>query len=161
MDKQKVSKESFDAYRAWLKFIRKAHPKLSEGLVKSTLYSYCAAMASDGTNGLGCYTSDATIADDLELYDYRSVAPYRHEAMRLGWFVWNGERKGRAKVLDIAIPADEPNGSGRENSPPVTEHDPGATSLLRCSACKPLLDSGVSLEKIVDLHTGRLGVSDA
>jgi hypothetical protein len=104
---EKVSKASFKAYRDWQRYIKRARPKLSKGLKKSTLVAYCLSMAVDGTNGLGCYTSDATIADELDMYDYKSVSPYRNEALRLGWFVWTGEMHSRSRVLDIAIPADD------------------------------------------------------
>jgi hypothetical protein len=116
---QKVSKDSFKAYRDWHRYILKAKPKLSDGHTKATLLAYCFAMASHGANGLGCYASDRVIAGELGMYDFRSALPYRNEAVRLGWFVWNGKRKGRTKVLDIAIPADNEN--VWTDTPAVTE----------------------------------------
>jgi hypothetical protein len=104
---EKVSKDSFKAYRDWQRYILKTKPKLSPKIRRVTLIAYCLAMASHGTNGLGCYAGDGTVAEELGMYDSKAVRPYRHEAMCLGWFVWNGERRGRAKVLDIAIPADD------------------------------------------------------
>ncbi len=138
---QKVTPESFKAYRDWGRYILKAKPKLGRGHTKATLIAYCFAMASHGTNGLGCYASDGVIAEELGMYDFRSVLPYRNEALRLGWFVWNGERRGRAKVLDIAIPADDET-SINVDVPAVTEtprvsadgHVPG--NLVDCPACQ-------------------------
>lgn len=89
------------------RYILKTRPKLSAGCTRPTLLLYCFAMASHGINGLDCFASDATVAEELGMYDYRSVRPYRLEAVKLGWFVWTGKRHGRAKVLDISIPADD------------------------------------------------------
>jgi len=69
MDK-KVSAESFKAYRDWQRYILASEPKLepiktkrgTRPRSKLRLLAYCFAMASHGTNGLGCYASDATIA---------------------------------------------------------------------------------------------------
>jgi hypothetical protein len=130
----KVSKESFKAYRDWQRYILRATPKLSEGCTKPTLIAYCFAMAFHGGNGIGCYASDARIAKELGMYDDRSVRPYRHEALRLGWFVWTGEKKGRTQVLDIAIPSDDAGGdfSPRREVPSVTK--PAVTEVPRVSA---------------------------
>lgn len=104
---EKVTRDSFKAYRDWQRYILKTKPELSKGCKRTTLLAYCFAMASHGTNGLGCHAGDGTVAEELGMYDSKAVRPYRHEAMRLGWFAWNGKRKGNAKVLDVAIPADE------------------------------------------------------
>lgn len=155
---EKVSKQSFAAYCAWHKYIKNAEPKLTKGLVKSTLFAYCAAMAVDGTNGLGCYTSDATIARQLGLYDARAVRPYRHEALRLGWFVWTGEMHGRAQVLDIAIP----DGAAITDILTVkpaegAEHD-RSVEPARCPACVPfrqrLADREMTMDQILEAHRG-------
>jgi hypothetical protein len=174
---EKVSKESFKAYRDWQRYILKSEPKLdgietksgTKGRTKLVLVAYCFVMASHGTNGLNCYASDAVIAKELGLYDYRSVRLYRLEALRLGWFAWTGEKKGRSQVLDIAIPADGERGenSSREvipavtrpadtESPAVAEHDawinPEDDDLRDCPACEPLLGSR-SLDELRVIHT--------
>jgi len=107
MDQKATNDGTLKTYRAWQRYILKAKPKLTKGCTAQTLKLYCLAMAFHGRNGIGCYTSDAVIADEMCMYDARSVRPYRHEALRLGWFVWTGKTIGRSQVLDIAIPADE------------------------------------------------------
>jgi hypothetical protein len=108
---QKVTPESFKAYRAWQKYMLATHPKLSNGCTEPTLKLYCFAMASHGANGLGCYASDAVIAKETGKNQAKLIRPYRHEALRLGWFVRTGGTKGRTQVLDIAIPADIESGT--------------------------------------------------
>ena len=156
MDKR-VTKESFAAKREWERYIKNAEPKLSKGLVKSTLFAYCVAMAIDGTNGLGCYTSDATIARQLGMYDARAVRRYRHEALRLGWFVWTGEMKGRSQVLDIAIPEVDKNLSVSTNPVGNAEHDRNVTAD-RCAACRDNVrrayDREMTSAQVVEIHEG-------
>lgn len=159
---EKVSKTSFKAYRDWQRYIRKAHPKLSKGLVKSKLLLYCLAMASDGANGIGCYTSDATIAEDCELYDARSVRPYRHEALRLGWLVWTGEMHGRAQVLNIAVPevgesAAQPKRDNMSRLAAPAKHDT-STAPYYCPACEPLISKArrgeLTTAEVLSIHAG-------
>jgi hypothetical protein len=172
---QKVTPESFKAKRDWDSYILKAKPKLTKGCVKSTLVSYCFAMAEKGANGLGCFASDATIADELDLYDYRAVSPYRNEAMRLGWFVWNGKRRGRAKVLDITIPEDgespEIRNSPADDAAPRVSADGHVSGAYEadCPACQEhirKLERGEAdgYPPTWEIHqdaTSRLSVSDA
>ena len=162
----KVSAQSFKTYRDWQRYILKSHPKLTKGCAKATLVAYCFAMSSHGTNGLGCYTSDAVIANELGLYDHRAVRPYRHEALRLGWLAWTGEMKGRSQVLDVAIPEENPG----QDHIRVTSKLAGASNvehidvpLLRhCPACKPNIGRMADSE-IFRIHFSlvRWGVSDA
>jgi len=114
-------------------------------------------MASHGTNGLGCYTSDAKIAGEIGMYEAKRVRPYRHEALRLGWFVSTGEHKGRAEIIDIAIPADAEM-STVVDVPTVTnaKHD-GSKIFADCPGCVPYLDdvSGGKMEarELARIHT--------
>ncbi len=96
---QKVTPESFDAYRAWQKYILSTHPKLPTGFKRATLVAYALAMAIKGTNGLDCFASDSTIAGELEIYRRGLIGNYRRLALELGWFVRTGKRRGRAEVL--------------------------------------------------------------
>ena len=105
---EKTTKQAFKEYRDWQRYILSSNPDLTKGRSKVILIAYCFAMTSHGTYGIGCYASDKLIAGELGMYDQRSVRPYRHEALRLGWLAWNGERKGRAKILSIAIPESKP-----------------------------------------------------
>ena len=167
----KVTKESFTAYRNWQRYIlatRPAIPPRYEGCTRPTLLLYCFVMASHGTNGLGCFASDKTIAEEIGMYDFRSVMWYRRLAVDLGWFVWNGERRGRTKVLDIAIPKDEETTRRRvvsaepkpaEDVPKVTDagHD-RSTAPGYCAACRPFFARVASGEMTVDqlfkIHAG-------
>jgi hypothetical protein len=189
MDK-KVSAQSFKTYRNWQRYIltaMTAKPKLTRGCVRPTLVAYCLAMASHGTNGIGCYASDPRIASELGMYDGRAVRPYRHEALRLGWFVRTGESKGRTQVLDIAIPADDaseqncsvPTGSvgivsndTAEPAEPVIPAEPKHDAwidadkdtdevLKVCLGCEPLLGSH-SFDELRVIHAqALLGVPHA
>lgn len=168
---QKVSRESFKAYRDWQRYILKAKPELTRGCTKSTLLAYCFAMASHGTNGLGCYASDATIAKELGKGQAKLVRPYRHEALRLGWFAWAGEARGRTKVLDIAIPADDDTSTKVDvpaiakpadtESPAEPRHDAWIDSkdddLRYCLACEPLQGSH-SIDELWVIHAKAIGV---
>lgn len=98
----RVDAESFSRYRAWQKYILSEHPKIP-GYRKAYLYAYCVAMAEKGFNGKNCFAGDALIARQLGV-KRDVVTKYRHLALKLGWFVKTGERRGRAEVLDIAIP---------------------------------------------------------
>ncbi len=118
----KTSKEAFAFYRRWTKAFLDADLKLPKSAKKATLWAYCSAMAAKGTNGLGCFASDAVIAKELQIYHRETVAKYRKLALDLGWFVWNGERRGRAKVLDISIP-DGPRDDEYRHVPTVAESD--------------------------------------
>jgi hypothetical protein len=67
--------------------------------------------------GLGCYTSDATMAEYLG-WNRDTVRKYKRLAIEVGWFTPNGKRHGRAIELDIsrpyprqAVEAVEPGGS--------------------------------------------------
>jgi hypothetical protein len=124
--RDRLNAKTFDDYRAWVKFVMRAHPKMPARHNSDRLKLYCLAMAKDGGNGLGCYTSNATIAEELE-WNRDTVTKYRRLAVALGWFKPNGERHGRAKELDIAIPRDE------FRSAPVP-HDPLAFPE-HCQAC--------------------------
>ena len=144
---EKVTRESFKAYRDWQRYILAAmttKPKLTDKCARPTLVAYCLAMATHGTNGLGCYASDARIARELGMYDYKSVSPYRNEALRLGWFTPNGKRHGRAKELDISIPSDSSEVTD-------TRHDSTAEVVADCPACEPYLD---------DMRAGKLTLAD-
>lgn len=142
---EKTTKQAFKEYRDWQRYILSSNPALSKGRSKVILLAYCFAMASHGTNGIGCYASDRVIARELGLYDFRSVLPYRNEAIRLGWFAWTGERKGRAKVLDIAIPDDKPadDESPEIRQSPMVDERPRVSAdghvrgnVIDCPACK-------------------------
>jgi hypothetical protein len=179
MDQKASNDGTLKAKRAWERYILKAEPKLTRGCKKWTLLAYCFAMAFHGRNGIGCYASDSLIASELGMYDYRSVSPYRHEALRLGWFVWNGEKKGRAQVLDIAIPADAEMATKVATKPAETkpaepvipaepkhdawiDADKDTDEVLKvCLGCEPLLGSH-SLDELRAIHAqALLGVSDA
>jgi hypothetical protein len=151
---QKVSKESFKAYRDWQRYILKSKPKLSAKIRRVTLIAYCLAMASHGANGQGCFASDPTLAEEIGLNEAKRVAPYRHEAIRLGWFALTGEEKGRVKVLDIAIPEDDtlariPADVPAVTKPADTEHDT-STSMAMCDACKPYIAKIYAKEMTMD-----------
>jgi len=151
---QKVSKESFKAYRDWQRYILASEPKLSNGCTKATLVAYCFAMASHGANGQRCFASDATLAGEIGLNEAKRVLPYRHEAIRLGWFAETGEHKGRVKVLSIATPEDDALAGIPADVPAVTkpadaEHDT-STSMAMCAACRPYIAKVYAKEMTMD-----------
>ena len=162
MDKNKKAKTPLEIKWDWERYILNAEPKLSKGCTKSTLIAYCFAMAMKGTNGLGCYASDARIARELDKRQAKLVRPYRHEALRLGWFVWNGEMEGRSQKLDIAIPeVVESAGQRITDNMSVIPEDAKHTadvSPLDCSACQPLLrmvdNADMTVEQLTDIHYG-------
>jgi hypothetical protein len=137
---QKVSKESFGYYRRWMKFIRDAEPKMPERHDVDTLKLYCLTKSLEGTNGLACYAGDDVLAKQLH-WNRDTVAKYKKLAVELGWFIWEGERKGRAKKLNVAIPDDagdsyrpavsQPH-SGSQRQPEPTEPKPGECSCWQC-----------------------------
>jgi hypothetical protein len=94
---------SLKNYRQWMKFIRDADPKLPPKHDKDTLKLYCLIKSMEGFNGLGCYAGDDVLAKQLK-WNRDTVRKYKRLALELGWFGKTGKRKGRAEVLDIAIP---------------------------------------------------------
>jgi hypothetical protein len=151
---QKVTKESFKAYRDWQRHILASKPKLSNGIRRVTLIAYCLAMASHGANGQRCFASDATLAGEIGLNEAKRVLPYRHEAIRLGWFALTGEHKGRVKVLDIAIPEDAEMSVRPDLS---AEHDT-STAPFYCPACQPYITKVRNGEMTTDeLHENHRG----
>jgi hypothetical protein len=152
---QKVTPESFKAYRDWERYILSTHPKLPKGFKRATLIAYALAMAVKGTNGLDCYASDSLIAGELEIYRRGRIGEYRRLALELGWFVRTGKRNGRAEVLSIAIPSETVSTvTELESEVTVAEHD-GALSAVDCPACKPLYEqarSGKLTSNVESIH---------
>lgn len=154
-------KEDFAAYKRWEKYILGTHPELPKGIRRPNLIAYCLAMAIKGFNGLDCYASDETIGKEIGIANRSVVAKYRKLAIELGWFAWNGKRKGRAKVLDIAIPADAKPAD--TESPAEPKHDAWIDSkdddLRYCLACEPLLGSH-SIDELWEIHAEALRQSN-
>jgi hypothetical protein len=93
MDQKATNGGTLKAYRAWQRYVLKAKPKLTKGCTKPTLKLYCLAMAFHGRNGIGCYASDAAIADEMCMYDASAVSGLVCPAR----FRWQGQpRRGRA-----------------------------------------------------------------
>jgi hypothetical protein len=154
---QKVTSESFKAYRDWERYILSTHPKLPKGFKRATLIAYVLAMAEKGSNGLDCFASDSTIAGELEIYRRGLVGNYRRLALDLGWFVRTGKRRGRAEVLSIAIPSPKVSTvaeleSEFESEVTVAEHD-AALASVDCPACKPLYKQARSGELTSDVES--------
>jgi hypothetical protein len=164
----KTTREDFDAYMRWQKYILSTHPKLpkddkGKGYVRTTLIAYCLAMAIHGTNGRECFASDKTIGKAIGIANREVVSRYRHLALDLGWFVRSGKRQGRAEKLNVSIPSEtreDPPGatdaevpSVRQASAPVvadTEHDP-MVSFIACPACD-LLRGQLSDRERIEAH---------
>jgi hypothetical protein len=150
-----MAKEDFSTYKRWQKYILATHPQLPKGCLRTNLIAYCLAMAIKGYNGLGCYASDSTIGDEIGIANREVVSKYRRLAIDLGWFTWNGERRGRAKVLDIAIPADDV--CERSPVPAETKHDPDMAPAY-CAACQPLIaqvyDGKLTMDQLREVHSG-------
>lgn len=112
----KTSRESFGNYRRWMKYIRSAPAKMPDRHDRNLLLLYCYAKSTEGTNGLGCYAGDEKLANDLD-WNRDTVRKYKKLAIEIGWFVKTGARKGRAEILDIAIP----DGDAYRSSPVDTD----------------------------------------
>jgi hypothetical protein len=147
----KVTKDSFKAYRDWQRYILRTKPKLTSGIRRATLIAWCLAMASHGANGQRCFASDVTLANEIGLNESKRVAPYRHEAIRLGWFAETGEHKGRVKVLSIATP------DGDASVSVTAEHDT-STAPFYCPACQPYIakvrDGEMTTDELHEVHRG-------
>lgn len=158
MSYERTSKESFAFYRQWRKHIgtakidlRKGH----DGYQRITLIAVAERIAEKGTNGLGCYAGDQVIADELDV-QRNTVTKYKRLLVdELGWLVKTGKRKGRAEVLDIAIPEPdamvsvaEPEPASQRRTEPsrarttaaakpatVARHDP-TVFPEKCPACQ-------------------------
>jgi hypothetical protein len=145
----RTTKEDFALYKRWQKYILDARPALSKGLTRPTLVAYCFAMAVHGTNGKGCFASDAAIGREIGISHRGIIGRYRVFAIDVGWFKRTGEHKGRAEVLDVSIPDTE--------SPEVVSHDlsraPGT-----CPACRRNVQRFYSGEitkaELFEVHTG-------
>lgn len=124
-----TSKESFAYYRHWMTEFLRADIKLPKDCSKHMLWSYCAAMAEGGTNGLGCYKSDPVVAREIGISHKDTVAKYRHLAIELGWFVRTGKHKGRTEVLDISIPGIQPD-AYHESAELVSDKSVSESKLL-------------------------------
>ena len=136
----------------WQKYILGTRPALPKGIARSTLIAYCFAMAVKGTNGKGCFASDTTIGAEIGIYRREVVGHYRNFAVDLGWFVFNGKRRGRAKELDISIPADSASAQNY-----ALEHDP-AQAPGTCPACKRdlarMYGGEISMTELFEIHRG-------
>jgi hypothetical protein len=160
-----TAKDDFNAYKRWEKYILATHPELPDRCRRTTLIAYCLAMAIKGRNGLGCFASDETIGKEIGIANREVVSRYRRLAIDLGWFTWNGKRRGRAKLLDVSIPAvtemstkvdipaeDKPADDPRDNPAHDAWVDPSSDEELRyCLGCEPLLGSH-TLDEVRVIH---------
>jgi hypothetical protein len=110
-----LTKQTYRAYTDWQRYILNAHPKLPKGINRQTLISFSLALAIGGSHGLECFTSDTTLAKELELSHRDRLGKYREFVLELGWFVRTGRRKGRVEILNISIPQDEPKPDDAED----------------------------------------------
>jgi hypothetical protein len=128
----KITQAAFAYHRRWNKYILGYCGDLGDGHSKDRLLAYCFAMADKGTEGCGCYASDATIGREIRR-DRDTVGRYRHLAIELGWFKVVGSRN-RVEILDIQIPV---AADVRQPTPPPIAADvrqPNPASCRRRSA---------------------------
>lgn len=98
-----TDKENFRYERAWRKYLFGYRGPLPKGIRKPTLLICCFAMAEGGRNGIDCYKSDATIAEEIGVYHRQDIAKYRKAAVELGWFRQT-RIENRVWHMDINIP---------------------------------------------------------
>jgi hypothetical protein len=95
---------SLSYYRKWQRFIDTDHPKLDPKCKRGMLLAFAHVTAKmDKSNGQNLYPGNQVIADALEC-TRDTVAQYKAEAIRVGWFEYTGTAVGRAKVFRICIP---------------------------------------------------------
>ena len=107
----KPTMNSLTVYRQWQSYLDSDHPKLDPKIKRMALLGFAHVTAKMGgknsDNGQRLFVGNQAIADALEC-TRDTVAAYKAEAFRIGWFEYTGGAVGRAKVFRINIPDRKP-----------------------------------------------------